>query len=91
LVKTLVIAALKDLKEDLHVTQNISGMPAYKLKLFKEISLPLYRSKSCPDKEVVEGSDNFGRQENRTAVTTKQLCDYLKENEGKIVTTNNFI
>jgi hypothetical protein len=64
-------------------------MPAYKLKLFKEIFLPLYRLKSCPDKEVVEGSDNFGRQENRIALTTKQLCDYLKENEGKIVTTNN--
>lgn len=87
--ETLVIAALEDLKEVLHITQNISGMPAYKLKFFKEIFLPLYRLKLCPDKEVVEGSDNFGRQENRIAVTTKELCDYLKENEGKVVTTNN--
>jgi hypothetical protein len=81
--ETLVIAALEDLGEVLHITQNISGMPAYKLKFLKEIFLPLYKSKSEPDK----GEE--GKEEKRIAVTTKQLCDYFKEQEGKIVTTNN--
>jgi hypothetical protein len=80
--ETLVIASLDDLGEVLHITQNISGMPAYKLKFFKEIFLPLYRSKLEQDKEE-------GHEEKRIAVTTKELCDYLKENEGKVVTTNN--
>jgi hypothetical protein len=34
--ETLVIAAIEDLGEVLHITQNASGMPAYKLKFFKE-------------------------------------------------------
>ena len=58
-------------------------MPAYKLKFFKERFLRLYKSKS----ELDKGDD--GKQEKRIAVTTKQLCNYFKEQEGKIITTNN--
>jgi len=37
--ENLVIADLEDLDEALHITQNVSGIPTYKLKLFKEIFL----------------------------------------------------
>ena len=80
--ETLVIAAIEDLGQVLHITQNVSGMPAYKLKFFKEILLPLYRSKSEPDRE----DEN---EEKRIAVTTKQLCNYFAEQTGKTITTDN--
>jgi hypothetical protein len=85
--ETLVIAALEDLGHVLHITQNISGMPSYKLKFFKDVFLPLYRSKSGPDK--TEKVQDEQKEEKRIAVTTKQLCDYYKQEKGKIITTNN--
>jgi hypothetical protein len=81
--ETLVVAALEDLGQVLHITQNITGMPSYKLKFFREVFLPLYRSKSEPDKKADE------QEEKRIAVTTKQLCDHYKREKGKIATTNN--
>jgi hypothetical protein len=42
--ETLVIADLEDLGEVLHITQNLSGMPAYKMKFFNEIFYPLYEA-----------------------------------------------
>jgi hypothetical protein len=44
--ETLVIADLEDLGEVLHITQNLSGMPAYKMKFFNEIFYPLYEANS---------------------------------------------
>jgi hypothetical protein len=89
--ETLVIAALEDLGQVLHITQNITGMPSYKLKFFKEVFLPLYKSKSEPDKEerTQEEEKKELKQEKRIAVTTKQLCDHYKQENGKVITTNN--
>lgn len=86
--ETLIIASLEDLGEVLHISQNISGMPSYKLKFFKEIFLPLYRlekRKSSHDEE--EGGHK--EQEKIIGVTTKQLCDYFKQEKSKTITTNN--
>ena len=80
--ETLVIAAIEDLGQVWHITQNVSGMPAYKLKFFKEIFVRLYRSKSEPDTE----GDNH---EKRIAVTSKQLCNYFVDETGKTITTDN--
>ena len=44
--ETLVVADLEDLGEVLHITQNLSGMPAYKMKFFNEIFYPLYEANS---------------------------------------------
>ena len=80
----LIIAALEDLGQVLHITQNLNGMPTYKMKFFNEIFLQLYRSKLRlgPDKK----DDN---EENRIAVTTKQLCDYMKKKTGKEMDSDN--
>jgi hypothetical protein len=88
--ETLVIAALEDLGQVLLIAQNVTGMPSYKLKFFKEVFLPLYKLKSEPDKEVdLPGEDQKVQAEKRIAVTTKQLCDQYKQEKGKAITTNN--
>ena len=78
----LVIANLEDLAEVLHITQNISGIPLYKIKFYKEIFLPLIRAKNKKD-------EKDGKEEKIIAVTTKELADYYKEKTGKAISTDN--
>ena len=78
----LVIANLEDLAEVLHITQNISGIPSYKIKFYREIFLPLIRSKNKKD-------EKDGKEEKIIAVTTKELADYYKEKTGKAISTDN--
>jgi hypothetical protein len=88
--ETLVIAALEDLGQVLHITQNITGMPSYKLNFFKDGFLNLYRSKTGPDKEErTKGGVTEVLEEKRIAVTTKQLCEKFRQLYGKPITTNN--
>lgn len=77
-----VIAELEDLKEVLSITQNREGIPEYKIKFFDEIFYPCYQSKEGPD------LDNT-KQEERKAVTTKQLCEFFKEKRSKPISTDN--
>ena len=78
----LVIANLEDLTEVLHITQNISGIPAYKVKFYKDIFLPLFKSKSQPD-------EKDGKKEKIISVSTKELADYYKKETGKVIGTDN--
>ena len=78
----LVIANLEDLAEVLHITQNISGIPSYKIKFYREIFLPLIRSKNKKD-------EKDGKEEKIIAVTTKESADYYKEKTGKAISTDN--
>lgn len=78
----LVIATLNDLREVLHITQNLAGMPAYKLQFFKDVFCKLYKSKT-----EVDCKDD--KQEDRIGVTTKELCEYYKQQTNKSITTNN--
>jgi hypothetical protein len=81
--ESLAIANIdEDLHEVLHITQNLSATPPYKLKFFKEIFLPLFKSKQCPDKVN-------GKEERIIALTTRELCESYKERTGKTITTNN--
>jgi hypothetical protein len=80
----LVIANLEDFHEVLHITQNLSGIPPYKLKIYKQVFLEKYKTKQIPDK-----SPDDSKQERTIGVTTKELCDYYKEKTGKTITTNN--
>ena len=41
----LVIATLQDLREALHVLQNMTGLPPHKLRFYNQYILPLYKSK----------------------------------------------
>ena len=77
-----VIANLEDLAEVLHITQNTSGIPSYKIKFYKEIFLTLVRSKTKPD-------ENDGKEEKIIGVTTKELADYYKDKTGKAISTDN--
>jgi hypothetical protein len=79
-----VIATLEDLSETLHITQNLSGIPPHKLRFHKEYFLPLYESKTEPDRKEDKPEDRIG-------VTTSQLRDYYKSKTGKSITTVNII
>jgi hypothetical protein len=77
-VERLVIAYThEDLHEALHITQNLSWIPPYKLKIFKEIFLELYSTKKAPDK-----SKDSMQEEVINAVTSRELCDYYKDKTG---------
>jgi hypothetical protein len=84
-----------DLPEVIHITQNLSGMPPYKLKIFKEVFLPLYKTKlQSRDTGITEYNDGKGGtvgggQEDIIAVTSRELCDYYKEKTGKTINSNN--
>jgi DNA polymerase family B len=84
--ESLAIADMnEDFHEVLHITQNLSGVPPFKLRVFKEVLLPLYKSKQGPDK-IEDG--RIIREEKIIAVTTRQLCDYYKETIGRTITTD---
>jgi hypothetical protein len=59
--QTLTIANVEDLTEALHIMQNSSGLPPYKVRFFNEIIYPLYERKAeeerskqeQPSKEVI--------------------------------------
>lgn len=82
--ENLIIADLDDFHEVLHITQNLSGIPPYKQKVFKEVFLEKYKSKKFPDK-----SPDESKVERIIGVTTKELCDYYEEKTGKAITVNN--
>src|SRR5918912_3501301 len=48
--ETLVIANVeKDLDEVIRITQNVTGMPTFKVDFFRKFVLPPYKSKTKPD------------------------------------------
>ena len=82
--ETLIVATLEDLREVLRITQNLNGIPTYKMKFFKEMFNPLYRSKNVHDK-----SSDCSKEERIIAVTARQLCEYYKEKTGKTINTDS--
>jgi len=82
--ETLVVATLEDLREVLRITQNLNGIPTYKMKFFKELFNPLYRSKNVLDK-----SSDGSKEERIIAVTARQLCEYYKEKTGKTINSDS--
>ena len=79
-----IIATLEDLSHVLAITQNLTGLPAYKIKFFKEVFYPLWRAKTDPDK-----SADKTKEEDGISVTTKELKEKYKSKYGKITTTDN--
>ena len=78
------VATLEDLSEVLAITQNLNGMPVYKMKFFKEVFYPLFRSINEP-----EVSEDGKKQEEIIAVTTKQLSKYYKSKFGRELSSDN--
>ena len=78
------IATLEDLSEVLAITQNLNGLPSYKMKFFKEVFYPLFSSKTEPDE-----SKDGGKKEENIAVTTKELVQGYKSRFGKVTTVDN--
>jgi hypothetical protein len=78
------IATLEDLSEVLAITQNLNGLPSYKMKFFKEVFCPTYNSKTKPDE-----SDDGNKVEEEIAVTTKDLIRACESKFGKKYTADN--
>ena len=81
------IARSEDLIETLRIAQNLVsgdyyGLPANKVKFYKEILLPAYNAKEGPD-------EKNGKVEPLQAVTTQELSDYYRKVTGKSVSTDN--
>jgi hypothetical protein len=57
---TSIIASLEDLSETLVITQNLTGLPAYKIKFFNKIFYPLWRAKTEPDKSADKTKEEDG-------------------------------
>ena len=81
---TSIIAMLDDLSEVLAITQNLNGIPAFKMKFLREIFCPKFYSKKEPDK-----SKDGKIEEDEIAVTTKDLKEYYRSKFGKIITTDS--
>jgi hypothetical protein len=75
--ETHLIAALEDLSQVLYITQNVSGMPSYKLKFFKDYFVPLVESKKKPH-------EKGELKENIIGVTTKETMRILQSTNRKI-------
>ncbi len=84
--ETMSISTYKDLEEVLKFTQNISGIPSYKIDFFTTIFIPLFNLKTKPDSNT-ENNDDIA--EERIALTTTELSEYYKKIKGKAITTDN--
>lgn len=83
--ESLVIANLEnDLVEALKITYNLSGIPPFKLKLFTEILLPLFKAKKTADK-----NKDGDKEERVIALTTSEIYKEYKLQTGKTISTNN--
>ena len=82
----LVIADLnEDLHEVLHITQGLTGIPPDKLKEYKNVFLSAYKEKIGPD-----SNKDGTKQEDFTAVTTKDCCKKHKEITGLDINTKKY-
>ncbi len=62
----LVVAAIEDLAEVLYITQDLKGIPPYKMQFFKNVFIPLFKSKDKPNEKE-------DKREDRIAVSSKEL------------------
>jgi hypothetical protein len=65
------------------MTQNVDGIPRYKMSFFFDIFYPCYDLKKEPDI-----SKDGTRQENIIAVTTRDLCEFYKEKTGRLINSD---
>jgi hypothetical protein len=86
--ESLTIADIdSDLHELLYITRNTSGIPSFKLRLYKEIVIELFKQKAEQNKDEAESTDITDIAS--TVVTTRELCNYYNKKTGKSISTNN--
>jgi hypothetical protein len=78
---TQVIVTLDDLEEVLSITQNQTGMPLFKMKIFKEIFYDKYKLKLATG--IKDKSSDGKKEERLIALTSKDICDHYKEQYHK--------
>jgi DNA polymerase family B len=83
----LIVASLEDLEEALEITQNQSGMPLFKLKVFKEIFLECFDKKKKIGK--VDEDEEEGKKESRIAVTIDNLTSHYRLKYGKPIASKH--
>ena len=78
----LVIAQLEDLRETLHVMQNMSGLPPHKYRFYQQYVLPLYKSKGGEKLETKDICDFYNANNHKGATpmnSNNLLKNYLQE------------
>jgi hypothetical protein len=75
-----------DLAEVLYITHNLSGIPTFKTKVFKDVIIAAYNTKDGPDSDP----NDSNKKERIKALTTRECCDKFKETYKKSISTDNF-
>ena len=70
------IASLEDLSEVLVITQNLNGLPKFKMLFFKDVFCSLYKKLHDEDEKLI-------------GLTTKQLREEFKLKTGKAIPTDS--
>jgi hypothetical protein len=84
----LVIATLEDLRETLHIMQNVTGMPPHKLKFYQQYILPLYQIRNAP-LETKEICDFYNA--NISKSTIRMNSDNLRKNYLQELVNHNYL
>lgn len=74
--ENLIISNLADLHEALHIMQNLSGIPNYKLSMYKEYYLPCYQMKNVQQGGRPDISKDGKKEEKVFGLNNKGFCDY---------------
>ena len=88
--ENLIIPNISDLHETLHTIQNVSGIPDYKLSMFKDHYNRCYNKKKEWQNGQPDVSNDGKRQEQVFGLTNKEFCEYYKEQTGKVLSTKTF-
>ena len=88
--ENLVIPDIADLHETLHIMQNLSGIPNYKLTMYDDFYLPCYQEKYKEQNGEPDVSGDGNKKENIFGLSNREFCDYYKTKTGKILPTRNF-
>jgi hypothetical protein len=72
--ESLAIADVDDLREVLSITQNLSGIPPFKLRVFREVFLPLYKLKQRKQQLAAAATEQNKGKEGPKG-DTKRLAD----------------
>jgi DNA polymerase elongation subunit (family B) len=65
-----VVSSLEDLREALHITQNVSGLPPHKVRFYVTTILKLYDDKIKEREELKKNSSKFQTQSNEKVFLT---------------------
>lgn len=86
----LIIPDIADLHETLHIMQNLSGIPNYKLAMYDDFYLPCYQEKYKRQNGEPDVSRDGNKTESVFGISNREFCDFYKTKTDKILPTRNF-